>query len=60
VKDKLYQATSSALKSPAMAAILDQMGARPAPMEPEAFAEFIRVEQRKYEAIVRQSGATVD
>jgi tripartite-type tricarboxylate transporter receptor subunit TctC len=60
VRDKLYQAASAALKSPAGIATLDQMGARPAPMDPAAFAEFIRAEQRKYEVIVRQSGATVD
>jgi tripartite-type tricarboxylate transporter receptor subunit TctC len=40
--------------------MLDKMGARPAPMDPEAFTAFIQSEQRKYEVIVRESGATVD
>ena len=60
VLDKLYQASVAALKSPAVVAALDKMGAKPAPLEPKAFAEYIRAEQRKYEVIVRQSGATVD
>lgn len=60
VLDKLLQAAEMALKSPAMIASLDRMGAAPAPMKPKAFADFIKAEQRKYEVIVRQSGATVD
>lgn len=60
VKEKLYQAAVAALKSPATVAMLDKMGARPAPMDPKAFTEFIHAEQRKYEVIVRESGATVD
>jgi tripartite-type tricarboxylate transporter receptor subunit TctC len=60
VLDKLYQASVAALTTPAVIAALDQMGAKPAPMEPAAFAEYIRAEQRKYEVIVKQSGATVD
>ena len=60
VRDRLYQAASAALKSPAAIATLEQMGAKPAPMDPVTFADFIQAEQRKYEVIVRQSGATVD
>ena len=60
VLDKLYQAAVAALKSPEVVAMLDKMGARPAPMAPKAFADYIRAEQRKYEVIVKQSGATVD
>ena len=60
VLDKLYQAAVAALKSPAVVAALDRMGARPAPMDPKAFGDFIKAEQRKYEVIVKQSGATVD
>ena len=60
VLDKLYQASVAALKSPAVVAALDKMGAKPAPLEPKAFAEYIRAEQRKYEVIVKKSGATVD
>jgi tripartite-type tricarboxylate transporter receptor subunit TctC len=60
VKDKLVQAALSALRSGAMSTTLAQMGARSAPLEPAAFAEFIAGEQRKYEVLVRQSGATVD
>jgi len=60
VKEKLYQAAVAALKSPATVAMLDKMGARPAPMDPMTFTDFIQAEQRKYEVIVRESGATVD
>ena len=60
VKDRLYQAALTALKSEATVVTLDQMGARAAPMDPDTFAGFVRSEQRKYEAIVRDSGATVD
>jgi tripartite-type tricarboxylate transporter receptor subunit TctC len=60
VRDKLYQASIAALKTPAVIAALDQMGAKPAPMDPAAFGEYIRAEQKKYEVIVKQSGATVD
>ncbi len=60
VLDKLYQSAVAALKSPEMVAALDRMGAKPAPMAPQAFAEFIRAEQAKYKVIVEKSGATVD
>ena len=60
VRDRLYQAALTALKSETTVVTLGQMGALAAPMSPETFAEFIRSEQRKYETIVRQSGATVD
>jgi tripartite-type tricarboxylate transporter receptor subunit TctC len=60
VRDRLYQAALAALQSPPAVAAFEQMGAVPAPMEPAAFADFIKGEQRKYEVVVRQSGATVD
>ena len=60
VLDKLYQASVAALKTPDVISALDKMGARPAPMDPKSFATYIRAEQRKYEVIVKQSGATVD
>jgi len=60
VLDRLHQAAVGALESPAMIATLDKMGARPAPMDPKSFADFIRAEQVKYERVVSQSGATVD
>ena len=60
VLDKLYQSAGAALKSSDMVEALDRMGAKPAPMAPRAFAEFIRAEQAKYKVIVERSGATVD
>ncbi len=60
VLDKLYQASVAALKTPDVISALDQMGAKPAAMDPKSFATYIRAEQRKYEIIVKQSGATVD
>jgi tripartite-type tricarboxylate transporter receptor subunit TctC len=60
VLDKLYQSAVAALKSPDMVEALDRMGAKPAPMAPQAFAEFIGAEQAKYKVIVEKSGATVD
>ncbi len=60
VLDKLYRASVAALKAPDVVSALDSMGAKPAPMDPKAFGDYIRGEQRKYEVIVKQSGATVD
>jgi hypothetical protein len=36
------------------------MGADPAPLTPGEFAAFVKLEQAKYEKVVRASGARVD
>ncbi|MGE0803218.1 MAG: Bug family tripartite tricarboxylate transporter substrate binding protein [Lautropia sp.] len=60
IRDRLYQATRDALAAPAVVDTLARMGAAPAPMTPAAFTDYVQAEQRKYEPIVRQSGATAD
>ncbi len=39
---------------------LARLGAEPAPMQPQAFADFVAAESRKYAAIVKRSGARID
>ncbi|RIK94655.1 MAG: ABC transporter substrate-binding protein [Burkholderiales bacterium] len=60
VVDRLHDEFARALASPEIVERLSKMGAKPAPMSPQAFAEFVRAEQKKYEKIVKASGARVD
>lgn len=60
VVDRLHDEFVRALESPEIVERLSKMGAKPAPMSPQAFGEFVRAEQRKYEKIVRDSGARID
>jgi len=60
VVDRLHDAFASALANPEIVERLSKMGAKPAPMSPQAFAEFVRAEQKKYEKIVKASGARLD
>ncbi len=60
VVDRLYDAFTRALADPAIVERLSKMAARPAPMSPQAFAGFVRAEQKKYEKIVKDSGARID
>ena len=48
------------LKTPATKDRLATMGAEPMPDTPEAFAAFVKSEMKKYEQIVRASGAKAD
>jgi tripartite-type tricarboxylate transporter receptor subunit TctC len=57
---QLNQAFTAALRSPEMRERLARMGAEPAPMSPQEFAQLITRELAKYEKVVRFSGARVD
>jgi tripartite-type tricarboxylate transporter receptor subunit TctC len=60
VVDRLHDEFARALANPEIVERLSKMGAKPAPMSPQAFAEFVRAEQKKYEKIVKASGARID
>jgi tripartite-type tricarboxylate transporter receptor subunit TctC len=57
---QLNQTFTAALRSPEMRERLARMGAQPAPMSPQEFAQLIARELAKYEKVVRFSGARVD
>jgi tripartite-type tricarboxylate transporter receptor subunit TctC len=57
---RLNQVFTAALRSPEMRERLARMGAEPAPMSPQEFAQLIARELAKYEKVVRFSGARVD
>lgn len=60
VRDRLHGSATAALQSNTVIAALRTLGAAAAPMAPAPFGDYIRAEQRKYEKLVRTSGATVD
>jgi tripartite-type tricarboxylate transporter receptor subunit TctC len=58
---RLHQAFSAALASPDVKTRLASLMAEPSPSaSPAQFAAFVAAEHRKYEAVVKASGATVD
>jgi tripartite-type tricarboxylate transporter receptor subunit TctC len=57
---RLNEAFTTALRTPDMRERLGRMGAEPAPMSSEQFAQLIKSELAKYEKVVRFSGARVD
>jgi tripartite-type tricarboxylate transporter receptor subunit TctC len=57
---QLNQAFTAALRSPEMRERLARMGAEPAPMSPDQFAQLVKQELAKYEKVVKFSGARVD
>ena len=60
VVDKLNTAFRTALESRQIRERLAGMGAEPSPMSPQAFGDFVVAEQRKYEQVVKASGARID
>ncbi len=60
VVNRLQQETAKALASPAMKERLLSQGAIPSGMSPAEFAALIAAETKKWAAVVRASGATVD
>ncbi len=60
VVSRLNQTFTAALKTSEMRERLARMGAEPAPMSSEQFAELVRNELAKYEKVVKFSGARVD
>jgi tripartite-type tricarboxylate transporter receptor subunit TctC len=57
---RLNEAFTAALRTPDMRERLGRMGAEPAPMSSEQFAQLVRSELAKYEKVVKFSGARVD
>jgi tripartite-type tricarboxylate transporter receptor subunit TctC len=60
VTTRLNRAFVDALNSPEVKARLATLMAEPAPTTPEAFAQFVRTEHAKYEAVVKRTGAKAD
>jgi tripartite-type tricarboxylate transporter receptor subunit TctC len=57
---KLHKAFSDALASPEVKTRFSSLFAEPAPSSPDAFAALMASELKKYEAVVKASGAKVD
>ena len=57
---RLNRAFVAALATPELKARLAALLAEPAPTTPEQFAAFVGAESRKYERVVKASGATLD
>jgi tripartite-type tricarboxylate transporter receptor subunit TctC len=57
---KLNTAVNESVNSPEMRAHLARLGATPATGTPEEFAAFFAVETRKWEAVVKSAGVSVD
>jgi tripartite-type tricarboxylate transporter receptor subunit TctC len=60
IVERLNAEFAKALASPEIRERLARMGAEPAPMSPEAFGNFVRAEQVKYQHIVKASGARIE
>ena len=60
VTARLHRAFTDALNSPEIKARLATLMAEPAPTTPEAFAQFVRSENAKYERVVKATGAKAD
>jgi tripartite-type tricarboxylate transporter receptor subunit TctC len=60
VTTRLNRAFVDALNSPEVKARLATLMAEPAPTTPEAFAQFVRTEHAKYDAVVKRTGAKAD
>jgi tripartite-type tricarboxylate transporter receptor subunit TctC len=60
IVERLNAEFTKALASPEIRERLAKMGAEPAPLDPEAFGRFVRVEQAKYQRVVKASGARIE
>jgi tripartite-type tricarboxylate transporter receptor subunit TctC len=60
IVDRLATEVKRILEMPEVASSLKAVGAEPAPMPPDAFAEFTRTERAKWKEVVRVSGTRVD
>ena len=60
VVQRLHAAFVAALQDPDTRMRLGRLMAEPAPNSPAQFAAFMAAERRRYESVVRQSGAKVD
>ena len=57
---RLSEVAARALARPEVLARLSNIGLEPRPMGPDQFAEYVRVESAKWEAIIRRTGAKAD
>ena len=60
VTARLHRGFTDALNSPEIKARLATLMAEPAPTTPEAFMQFVRSENAKYERVVKATGAKAD
>ena len=60
IVDKLAAQVKQVLEMPEVVAKLSDVGAKPAPMTPEAFTSFVNAEREKWADVVKASGAKVD
>jgi tripartite-type tricarboxylate transporter receptor subunit TctC len=60
VVDRLAKAAQAALRKPEVIAQYRRMGAEPVGSTPAEFARYIQAEARKWEEIVKASGARAD
>jgi tripartite-type tricarboxylate transporter receptor subunit TctC len=60
VIEKLAAETRKVLERPDVVKALSDVGADPAPMTPQEFAEFTRAERAKWQEVVKASGARIE
>jgi tripartite-type tricarboxylate transporter receptor subunit TctC len=60
IVDKLNKEFTAALRSPAVRERMLKLAAEPAPTTPTQFGDLVRRENRRYESVVKRSGAKVD
>jgi tripartite-type tricarboxylate transporter receptor subunit TctC len=58
--DRLNKEFTAALRSPAVRERMQKLAAEPAPTTPAQFADLVRRENRRYESVVKRSGAKLD
>jgi tripartite-type tricarboxylate transporter receptor subunit TctC len=60
VAARLHEAARAAVESPSFQSRLEADGARPVTMEPQAFADFVVQDVKRWAEVIRFSGATVE
>ncbi|MFC7515624.1 Bug family tripartite tricarboxylate transporter substrate binding protein [Herbaspirillum sp. GCM10030257] len=60
IVDRLNKEFTAALRSPAVRERMLKLAAEPAPTTPKQFGDLVRRENRRYESVVKRSGAKVD
>ncbi|MFN7369198.1 MAG: Bug family tripartite tricarboxylate transporter substrate binding protein [Burkholderiales bacterium] len=60
ILDRLNRELTTALRSPALRDLMAKQAAEPAPTTPEQFAQLVARENKKYEIVVKRSGAKLE